>query len=62
MFHTKCHVDGIIDKFKARFIAQGFTQVACLDYYATFSLIQIILSLVFLNKWPFYQLDVKNIF
>nr|GEV16216.1 putative zinc finger, CCHC-type [Tanacetum cinerariifolium] len=68
VFHTKFLVDGIVDKFKARLVAQGFTQVPSLDYSATFSpvvkasTVRIILSLAVLNKWPLHQLDVKNAF
>nr|GEX70854.1 retrovirus-related Pol polyprotein from transposon TNT 1-94 [Tanacetum cinerariifolium] len=66
VFRTEFHADNTIDKFKARLVAQGFTQVLGLEYSATFSpvvkasTVRIILSLVVLNKWPLHQLDVKN--
>ncbi|GKG27421.1 retrovirus-related pol polyprotein from transposon TNT 1-94, partial [Tanacetum coccineum] len=68
VFRTKFLADGTIDKFKARLVAQGFTQVPGLDYSSTFSsvvkasTVRIILSLAVLNKWPLHQLDVKNAF
>nr|GEV39619.1 putative zinc finger, CCHC-type [Tanacetum cinerariifolium] len=68
VFRTEFHADNTIDKFKARLVAQGFTQVLGLDYSATFSpvvkasTVRIILSLAVLNKWPLHQLDVKNAF
>ncbi|GJR82122.1 retrovirus-related pol polyprotein from transposon RE1 [Tanacetum coccineum] len=68
VFRTKFHSDGTVDRFKARLVAQGFTQVLGLDYSATFSpvvhasTVRIVLSLAVLYKWPLHQLDVKNAF
>ncbi|GJS34280.1 retrovirus-related pol polyprotein from transposon RE1 [Tanacetum coccineum] len=68
VFHTKYHSDGSVERFKARLVAQGFTQVSGLDYLHTFSpvvkafMVRIILSLAVINQWKLYQLDVKNAF
>ena len=37
VFKTKRHDDGTIEKFKARFVAQGFSQVFGNDYNETFA-------------------------
>lgn len=66
VFRTKFHADGSFGKFKSRVVAQGYTQVVRLDYFATFSpvvkasTVHIIVSLDILHKWPLHQLDVKN--
>ncbi|GKA64453.1 retrovirus-related pol polyprotein from transposon RE1 [Tanacetum coccineum] len=65
---TNSNVIGPVDKFKARLVAQGFTQVNSLDYSVAFSpvvkssTVRIVISHAVLYKWPLHQLDVKNAF
>lgn len=37
MFRVKCNPDGIIERYKARLMAQGFAPVPEIDYTKTFA-------------------------
>lgn len=39
IFHHKLHTDGSLDRYKARWILRGFTQLPGFDYDETFSLV-----------------------
>jgi hypothetical protein len=64
----KHEVDGSIEKYKARFVAQGFSQKEGIEYEDTFSpmgrytSIRTILWLYLVMKWKMHQMDVKTSF
>ena len=59
---------GSVDKFKARFVAQGFSQKEGIDYEETFTpvarytTIRSIISLASVLGWKLHQMDVKTTF
>jgi hypothetical protein len=68
LFKIKHAADGSIEKYKARFVARGFSQKEGIDYEETFSLvarytsIRTIIALAAKMKWKLHQMDVKTTF
>jgi hypothetical protein len=63
VFATKPDVDGSGIRFKARFVAKGFTQVSGVDFNetfaptATFVALRVLLSIAAAKKWPVHSFD-----
>jgi hypothetical protein len=65
LYKVKQAADGSVEKYKARFVAQGFSQIEGIDYDETFapvarySSIRSILALSAQMGWRIHQMDVK---
>ena len=65
IYKIKHAADGRIEKYKARFVARGFSQKEGIDYEETFApiarytSIRSVLALATVMKWKIHQMDVK---
>jgi len=68
IFKIKRRLDGSVDRYKVRLVANGFHQQDGLDFTEIFSLvvkhttIRTIIALAIHHRWPIHQLDVHNTF
>ena len=68
IYKEKQVVDGSVEKYKAKFVARGFSQIRGIDYDETFapivrySSIRSILALSAQMGWCIHQMDVKTTF
>jgi hypothetical protein len=68
IYKIKHAADGRVEKFKARFMARGFSQKEGIDYdeifshVARYTSIRVIISLALVFNWKLHQMDVKTAF
>jgi len=68
IYKTKRATYGSIEKYKARFVARGFSQKEGIDHEETFApvarytSIRAILAITTIKKWKLHQMDVKTTF
>ena len=68
IFKIKTRSNRSIERYKARFVAKGFTQEYEIYYEETFapvariSSVHALLAVAAASKWDIFQIDVKNAF
>jgi len=68
IFKHNFHADGSLERYKACWVLQGFTQRPGVDYDETFSpvvkpaTVRTVITVAHSKDWLIHQLDVKNAF
>lgn len=68
MYRIKLNSNGLINKFKAKLIVKGFSQVYGVDFFETFApiawhdMIRLLLAFVVEEDWEIWHLDIKSAF
>jgi hypothetical protein len=68
VYKTKLNAYGEVEKYKARLVAQGFSQQPSIDYNETFApvaridTVRMVLAIASQNRWIMHHMDVKSAF
>ncbi|KAM1687924.1 hypothetical protein ACFX2K_035834 [Malus domestica] len=68
VYKTKKNANGEVERYKARLVANGYSQRARINYDEVFApvarleTIRLLISLAAQNKWKIQQMDVKSVF
>ena len=68
MFTVKVKADSTLDRFKARLVVRGFSQIYGIDYFETFAptvridTLRTFLAVTAKEDWELTHMDIKNVF